>query len=164
MPATYEPIATSTLGSASTFDFTSIPSTYKHLMVVFNNIYTTANDSGIYFTVNSDTGGNYAHNIIALGGNTAESAGNNSAGSNVYLGITTATNTAGYKASGTIEIFDYTSTGTRTMFSTCRTRGTFYYGTWGNSAYVGGSAISSIQITLTGGTYSGGTIKLYGVS
>lgn len=66
MPATYEPIATSTLGSASTFDFTSIPSTYTDLVVIVNGKQSNAL---CYVRLNNDTGSNYSNiNMYAQGG------------------------------------------------------------------------------------------------
>lgn len=72
--ATYEPLATTTLGSAaSSITFSSIPSTYTDLRIVFvfkNNaagiIY-----PGIQF--NSDTGTNYSSTILYGNGTSAAS-------------------------------------------------------------------------------------------
>jgi hypothetical protein len=63
MPATYEAIATFTLGSASTFDFTSIPSTYTDLVVIVNGKKSNALCG---LRLNNDTGSNYSNiNIYA---------------------------------------------------------------------------------------------------
>lgn len=63
MPTTYEPIATTTLGSAvTTFSFTSIPATFTDLVVVISAPGITGGtsmDSDMRF--NADAGGNYGH-------------------------------------------------------------------------------------------------------
>jgi hypothetical protein len=62
MAKTYEPIATTTIGSAvTTFSFTSIPSIYTDLFIVIEGPGIsggTSMDSNIRF--NSDTGSNYS--------------------------------------------------------------------------------------------------------
>ena len=70
MPATYEPIATTTLGSAaSTITFSSIPNTYTDLRLVITGYTSPAADPVIRF--NSDTGTNYSETIIKGNGSTA---------------------------------------------------------------------------------------------
>jgi hypothetical protein len=71
MPATYEPIATTTLGSAaSTITFSSIPGTYTDLKLVILPIYSTAGRS-ILWQVNNDTGSNYSFtSVYGDGGST----------------------------------------------------------------------------------------------
>jgi len=60
MPATYEPIATQTLGSAaSSVTFSSIPGTYTDLVVVMQYANSTIL-ADVYFQFNSDTGSNYS--------------------------------------------------------------------------------------------------------
>ena len=56
---TYEPIATSTLGSAqATVTFSSIVGTYRDLVLIINSTPTTSNVTG-NMRFNSDTGVNY---------------------------------------------------------------------------------------------------------
>ena len=69
MPSTYEPIATTTLGSSSsTIDFTSIPTTYTDLVVVlYSKSANSINNDGINMTVGNgtlDTGSNYSATIL----------------------------------------------------------------------------------------------------
>ena len=74
MAATYEPIATQTLTSSqSSVSFTSIPSTYTDLVLVFNGEGTT--DDNVVFRFNSDSGSNYSNTRLSNNGNTPESAG-----------------------------------------------------------------------------------------
>jgi hypothetical protein len=76
MAATYEPIATTTLGSAaSSITFSSIPATYSDIRLVL-----TAKDatgSGyVKLTFNNDTGTNYSRTLIYGDGSAAGSASN----------------------------------------------------------------------------------------
>lgn len=60
MPATYEPLATTTLSSAaSSITFSGIPSTYTDLKLVFVGT-TTLNGETMYYRFNGDSGTNYS--------------------------------------------------------------------------------------------------------
>jgi hypothetical protein len=90
---TYEPIATSTLGTATnTVTFSSISQTYTDLILVCTGKNSTAYD-GIDIRVGNgslDTGSNYA--IIAVNGNgsNAQSFRDSNASSMTNMGITSA--------------------------------------------------------------------------
>lgn len=61
MPATYEPIATTTLGSNSTnVTFSSIPQTYTDLVVVINAYCVSATAMDVAWRANSDSANNYS--------------------------------------------------------------------------------------------------------
>jgi hypothetical protein len=74
MPITYEPIATTTLGSAAaSVTFSSIPATYTDLVLVFAGANATAlSGNGIQF--NGDTASNYSNTNLSGDGTTASSA------------------------------------------------------------------------------------------
>jgi len=83
MPATYEPIATQTLGSsASSITFSSIPSTYTDFRVVYSYIAAAGQGgNATLLRVNSDTGSNYSFtNLTSTGGtpNTSSVTSNSS--------------------------------------------------------------------------------------
>lgn len=72
MPATYEPIATTTLGSAAaSITFSSIASSWTDLRLVVVPIMTSA--ANLYLRFNSDTGSNYSYTYIYGNGTTAAS-------------------------------------------------------------------------------------------
>lgn len=75
MPATYESIASTTLGSASaSVTFSSIPQTYTDLVFVItgnNNVGTAYGNS---FTFNNDTTGSYSYTRILGDGSSASSS------------------------------------------------------------------------------------------
>jgi len=62
---TYIPLATVTLGTAAaSVTFSSIPATYRDLVVVVNG--SLASGSSLYYTLNSDSGSNYSQ-VVAQG-------------------------------------------------------------------------------------------------
>ena len=75
MPATYEPIASVTLGSDSnSVEFTSIPGTYTDLVVVsYTRAATASSMDALYMRFNSDTGTNYSKTALDGDGSTARS-------------------------------------------------------------------------------------------
>jgi hypothetical protein len=82
MPATYDPIATQTLGSsAATVTFSSIPGTYTDLVLVLNAM--SSSNANSYVRINSDSGSNYSW-VVLFGSGSA--AGSDRA-SNVSHGI-----------------------------------------------------------------------------
>ena len=75
MPSTYTPIATTTLGSAATVTFSSIPATYTDLVLVVNGSTTRGTTSDtIRIQFNGDTASNYSSTNIVGNGTSASSA------------------------------------------------------------------------------------------
>ena len=99
MPATYEPIATTTLGSAvNSFTFSSIPNTYTDLVLVV--VVPTAASSGTFgLRFNSDTASNYSHTTLSGNGSSAVS----------YAGDTQTSFIAGdmFSTSGVVSFMKY---------------------------------------------------------
>ena len=162
MPATYEPIATTTLGSTSaTITFSSIPATYTDLRLVIVPLGTaTAN---LFFTYNNDTGTNYSQTTLSGNGTTAASASATSRG-NLYLTYVTNIQTA-TPTLRTIDIFSYAGSTFKTALTTensdlngsgsvART-----VGLWSST-----SAINRLDIFVSGTTMAAGTTAtLYGI-
>jgi len=160
-------IATGTgTGSAAAINFTSIPSTYKHLCIVFQEVRTAANTTG-KMTFNSN-GSSYDFRYFGTNGSNDE----NTTALVLFPTITDAAAAAAF-ANGVFWLFDYSGsqankTGTMTAATSNLSDGGFSNNTtrsgtlrWRNTA-----AISSIQIenfnTSNFGTST--VIKLYGVS
>ena len=79
MTATYEKIATTTLGSASNdVTFSSIPATYTDIVVICNTSITSGS-ADLWFNFNSDTGSNYSITFISGNGSAIQSSRNTSA-------------------------------------------------------------------------------------
>jgi len=157
MPATYEPIATTTLGSAAAdVSFTSITGTYTDLVLI---AVTQIGSSGDYLGVqfNSDTGSNYSRTRLSGNGTTASSERDTSqVRFNFY-----AQPTSNF-AVNILNIMNYSNT---TTFKTvlCRTD----QAALSTNAYAGlyrsTSAITSIKLIGPSNFSSGSTFTLYGI-
>ena len=170
-------IATASPSSASTVSFTSIPTTYKHLMIVTSNIQQS--DSSRYWSMrfNNDSGGNYNIKGVAFTNTTVNSvydAGVTSIGSSysnapIPSSRDISSPLLGQHSNSTINIYNYAST--------TLTR-TYDYFSWGYNggaaqnvnAVIGGAyastgtAITQIDFIRSSTQTISGTIQLYGVS
>lgn len=166
MPATYEPIATTTLGSAGlTITFSSITSAYTdlRLQIVWRKESTGLNQPiGLQF--NSDTGTNYSTTFL-YGDGTA--AGSNRATSQVRVFNFTNSNDSSTTIPmlASIDIFSYAGSTNKTAL--CAISGDKngsgaverQVGLWRST-----SAINSITITTPSGNFATGTTAtLYGI-
>jgi hypothetical protein len=169
MSSTYTPIATTTLGSnASSFTFSSIPSTYTDLVV---SLSARAVDIGADFAnynyqFNGDTGTNYSITVLSGDGSTASSYRNSNA-TQINAGYLSAT--ANTFSAHIINIQNYANTNTfkasisrnnfgRIDASRLRTANAAV-GSWRST-----SAITSITFNASsGGFFAGTTATLYGI-
>jgi hypothetical protein len=171
MPQTYEPIATTTLGSAAaTIDFTSIPSTYTDLRLVFvgYSTFTSLNTGAIRLRFNADTGANYSDTYLYANGTSLSSSRETSATS-IYAGQIP-DNVAGTSIVGimTADVFSYAGSTNKTVLTTSsselntnNTLGTLTrtVGLWRNTA-----AITSITMVAGDPNFNiGTTATLYGI-
>ena len=147
---------------------TGIPtdSTYKHLLVVWKNVYNATAGGGFYIRPNGDTSGsNYAYGQIRVIGTTVTGGGD--LGTPSYMTISDRTGSSSsndYIAQAACWIYRYTDTDGRGMNSQCySSNGTDTVFQSSNGSYFGGSAISSIT-TFGDYNFSGGKIYVYGVN
>jgi hypothetical protein len=156
MPATYEPIATTTLGSAAaSISLSSIPSTYTDLVIVFSGTQGALDNTGLRF--NGDTGTNYSKTLIYGTGLTAASARDtNSSSMRIMIAGTTINSTVWH-------IFNYANTTTyktalcRTDIGSDQTRAGV--GLWRST-----SAINQVTFLAESGNFGTGTIvSIYGI-
>jgi hypothetical protein len=160
--ATYEPIATTTLGSAaSTIEITSIPATYTDLRLVLNGLHNTGTTT-VRMRVNSDTGTNYAVGELSGDGSTVASS-RSSTSSRINCGNANFNNT--YPSLITADWFSYAGSTYKTCLITTSQdqngSGVVYrsVGLWQST-----SAITSITMALGSGEYAAGTtVSLYGI-
>jgi hypothetical protein len=160
MPSTYEPIATSTLGSAaSSVTFSSIPSTYTDLVVVAAPLASSAEEFVMQF--NGDTAGNYSATILWGDGSTAGSirvSNQTYAYLNYYASVSTTQNTQIFN------IMNYASTTTnKTVVGRANRADSGVdaaVALWRSTA-----AITSIALKLKNGSNfsTGSTFTLYGI-
>jgi hypothetical protein len=170
MPAstTYEPIATTTLGSATgTVSFTSISQSYTDLVLVCNGQNATQNGWQANITFNSDTGSNYSITSLNGNGSVAASArlNNSTAISTAYYSAwTTTANSPGIYF---INIMNYSNA---TTYKTTLIRTGYGSGTYAGAELIAGlwrntAAITSV--TLVGANsatwVTGTTFTLYGI-
>ena len=170
MAATYELIASNTLGSsAASVTFSSIPATYTDLVLRWSARTNLGAQTGQgYITLSGDTASNYSHRTVHGNGSTASSLNSSSLG---YLRIqyayTGADPTADVFANGELYIPNYTGSANKPLSVSVVTENndtTAYAeanaGLWRNS-----SAVSSIKLEETFGSsfVSGSSFFLYGI-
>ena len=170
MPSTYEPIATTTLGSAGTVTFSSIPQTYTDLVIICNGYNATSDGSSPTIQFNADTGGgttNYSDTYVSGNGTSATCSRH---GNYTYVIIgnqvgwdTTSTD----RATSIVNIFNYSNT---TTYKTCLIRTNLASGTYpgteaGASLWRSTAAISTINLQTSNfnNFATGSTFTLYGI-
>lgn len=166
-----------TLISTTTFDNTvitytlsSIPQTYKHLLVIGNGLQSDAAAADTtFFRFNGDTGANYGMGIVANNGGSVAVAGDPGNGRIFHPSICNMARTGDASSrfgNFTLNIYDYTATSYKaiTYFAGSCNNGSGFMaaarGLWNNT-----SAITSITFqSEAGSNLKAGTVRLYGVS
>ena len=162
MPATYEPIATTTLGSAaSTITFSSIPATYTDIRLVL--VYTVSTTSSVpILQFNNDTSALYSRTYINGNGASASSA--RSTGSN-DVNLAFQVNTS-IPQMVTIDVMSYAgSTNKTSLITTVEDKNGSGSVNRMVALYRSTTAISTLNLGIAfGGNYSiGTTATLYGI-
>ena len=156
MPITYEPIASTTLTSAQgTVTFSSIPSTYTDLVIVYTGTASASTTAGFQF--NGDTASNYS-NLFVGGDGSAAFSGKNSSTTFAY-GFYPSTTRGVY----TTNIFNYANTNT---FKTSMTNhsNTSSYALTNINLWRSTTAINSVLITGNGVDFAIDSIfTIYGI-
>jgi hypothetical protein len=161
MPATYEPIATTTLGSAAAnITFSTIPATYTDLRIVL--VGTTTVADAIFLRYNGDTGTNYSRTVLQGDGTTAASS--RQTGENlIYLTRTNLDTTLPQLFE--IDIFSYAGATNKTCLvaSSQDKNGSGLVvrevGLWRNTSAINEVSLNSFSSTFKVGT----TATLYGI-
>ena len=156
MAATYEPIASTTLGSgAATISLSSIPSTFTDLALVFSGGAATNNDVKLF--VNGDTSSIYSCTQIRGTGSAASSARYTSG-----IFVNGADWFGGTNVVALLQFMSYANTNVyKTILSAYASpssevnRGVGLVRTT--------SAISSLEITSSGTIDAGSTVSLFGI-
>ena len=162
MPATYEPIATTTITTTTTgITFSSIPATYTDLVLVLS-LTTSTEDASVNLRFNGDTATNYSYtNIYGRYATSVASERGSSTAQIVILGAYYGTSTT-IPTLARVNIFNYAGSTNKTVLSeaTGDKNGTGevgrWVGLWRNTA-----AITSLTIQNT--VLSGTTMTLYGI-
>ena len=164
MAATYEPIATTTLGSAAnSITFSAIPNTFTDLRLAI--VYTATTGYGTSLRFNGDTGTNYSGTyLVGQGASPASSGRATNQTAMPVEDIEGATSTP-YLVE--IDIFSYAgSTNKSALISVAGDRNGAgeilkYVGLWRNT-----TAINSVQFKVTNASFNlltGTTATLYGI-
>lgn len=157
MAQTYEPIATTTLGSdTSEILFSSIPATYTDLILIADCQTTSGNTLTLRF--NSDSATNYSQTYV-LGNGTAASSAASTSITSIYLG-----DIANTRMVYAINIMSYANT---SVYKTVLARQNYTagsvsarVGTWRSTA-----AINSVRLApfTAVNLLTGSTATLYGI-
>jgi len=164
MPTTYEPIATTTLGSAAaTITFSSISSAYTDLRVVLQ--FAPSNIDRAICTFNSDTGTNYSTTVLRADGTTAASV--DSTNSNyIQPNINSNAGTANELQLVIMDIFSYAGSTFKTVLSNVSAdRNGAGWVTRSVNLWRSTSAINRIDLALINSNNfnTGTTATLYGI-
>jgi hypothetical protein len=162
MAITYEPIASTTLTTAtSTITFSSIAASWTDLRVVLKDIYATGNSGYPYMQFNTDTSGsstNYSHTYVYGDGSAAGSSANTNYS---FIGTRDPANLA----FRTYDVFSYAGSTYKTtlMSSSSDQNGSgnarLSVGLWRST-----SAITAVTLTNTVGNFATGTTAaLFGI-
>jgi hypothetical protein len=161
MATTYEPIATTTLGSAAAdITFSSIPATYTDLRVVL--VGTADSAQNCYIRYNGDTATNYSSTRLA-GSGTAASSGRDT--SNTWALTSIGGIGASLPSMITLDVFSYAGSTNKTSLSQ-------FSGDQNGSGWTASfvclwrstSAITSLSLNMNGANFNTGTTAtLYGI-
>jgi len=162
--STYVPLATQTLSSTATsVTFSSIPATYRDLVVVCN-FQNSGTSSASRLRLNLDTGANYSGVWMVGNGSTTASASEASqTGARIFGATLGPANT--FSNVGIIQVIDYSATDKhKTVLTRYGSAGTDIQATasrWANTA-----AVTAVTIfDVLGQTYSiGSTFSLYAIA
>jgi hypothetical protein len=155
---TYTPLATVTLGSsASSVTFSSIPATYRDLIVVFAG--TASELTELRLRLNGDTASNYSFVLMRGNGSITESL-SSSPNTAIFAGGRLTTG----QSNVLFNIMDYSATDKhKTVLG--RDNNTGYGVVAVAGRYASTSAITSVNIGADSGTFStGATFNLYGIA
>ena len=162
------PIASTTLGSAGSISFSSIPQTFTHLQArLFVREASTSGSSGITWWWNSQPSGIGAYHILQGDGGSAISTGSSSTSNLVCNGIPGTSATSGIYSCFIIDILDYTNTN---KYKTTKIMGGYDANGSGVVGFQSGliqstSAVSSLYFqSYYGNLAAGSRIDLYGIT
>jgi hypothetical protein len=148
-------------GTASSVTFSSIPATYRDLILVTNvKNGTLGTVSNLLFRFNSDTGSNYSRVLMQGDGSTTVSIADTS--TSLAAGVSSGSSSTEF-APSVIQIMDYSATDKHTTVISRRNSSadavSALAGRWANTA-----AITTIGILPFDGNFAtGSTFSLYGV-
>lgn len=155
-------ISTTSLTSTTTTISATLTS-YKNVFMLLKMI-SASTTTDMKMRMNADTGSNYSTNIVYGTGSTAAGRSSNAATSLVISNISVGT-TARAAVNGSMNVYRVNDTNEIVMdFTTRNDNNSDYRTDRGCGVYDNTAAISSFTFFLDSGTFTGGTIYLYGVN
>ena len=167
-------IATATPSAATSLAFSSIPGTYKHLMLIWRDVFQSAATDTWTVLLNNDSGANYQTSVTRSGGSgttfvtlTAnENAVGRGVGDSVINGCDTVASVNNSK--GVLWVYRYAETEPKLVTwdsRSCKPSGTLLeHYVAGQVKYTGTTAITSLNFKRSSTQTITGTFYLYGVS
>ena len=160
MTDTYTPLATVTLGaSASSVTFSSIPATYRDLILIHAGTSSNASLNSVLLRFNGDSGSNYPAVVMEGNGSSASSSSYTSSG------VVTAYTISSPVSNSVTQIMDYSATDKHKTVLSRKNTSSIVLGAlatrWANT-----SAITSILCLIdSGATFNAGTtFNLFGIA
>jgi hypothetical protein len=150
-------LSTTTL-SGSSVSVTGISGSYVNLMIFIENAGTQTTAGIITANFNSATTGNY---ITSFRSNSTTAL--NTSNGNVPLSQGETCDVGVAANSFALNVFNYASGGRKGLNFSGNYYSAVWKGIWGGGGFENPNAITSVQIALSAGTFSGGTLKIYGV-
>ena len=168
----YESIATSTgNGSASSFTFSSIPSTYQHLQIrlIARGVRSFSSEQ-LYLRLNGDTGSNYAYHSLIGNGSGTETSGTANGNVMFLTEFPAANETANIFATSVIDILDTNNANKNTTvrslsgYDNNGNTGNYTSRIWlGSGLWMNTSAVTSVTVLSNGAFANNTTVALYGI-
>lgn len=157
-------IASSNMAGSSSVTISSIPNTYKHLLFIVRDCYSTGSaGSDLLVRFNGDSGSNYTSwGIFLNSGSSAIAYNGNFTNTALKLSQLANGSTTMNKTTGFLWIYDYASTVKKPGESMFSQSGANTFGYVFQQGYAGTSAISSAE--FFNGTFTTGTVLTYGVN
>ena len=156
-------IATATPSGATSVSFTSIPGTYKHLQLIYTNIYQNA---GGYWTIrlNSDTSTNYFWRQLAANTSVTSATAIGNGGQVAPIPAnTTGSATYNSQAKGVFDLFRYAETETK-FYRVLASGDLTDPAVQMQGFYLSTTAVTSIEFIRSSTQTITGNFYLYGVS
>jgi hypothetical protein len=160
----YESIATATLSGIANAEFTSIPSTYKHLQLRISAIGDSGSGVDSTMRFNSDANSNYRWHRIYGNGTSAAAQAALSARTEMYVASDAVRTT--YPTVSVIDILDYADTNkykTARILTGVDNNGSGTITLW-SGLWMSTNAITSLKVTIGSGNFASGShFALYGI-
>jgi hypothetical protein len=165
----YESIATVTVGAggAAYAEFTSIPSTYKHLQIrAFARTGVAAVEDDIYIDLNTYSGNTFSYHQLSGDGSSASAAGSANNSAAYVMRTAGASATSGVFAANVCDILEYANTNVNKTFRSLTGLDNNGSGSvrMRSSAWISTSAITKIKLVPANSSFSQySSFALYGI-